>query len=203
MRLLFIVLLLLVSRISFAAEPMEAVQLYTQDELLKLIRTNTHLQQVKADDCQLVQDIAARAEKMALPAYQFLYGDMLAYKVCVDRDVELGVYYMREAAKQGLAEALEQLGRYYDVGQLVQADKKLAIVYLREASAQGNLKAQLRLVSLYNRGYGSPRDYEDAYRWLFHAVVVNKKQHQQIQQQLKKLARKMPPSVVSRARLPM
>lgn len=203
MRLLFIVLLVLVSRTSLAAEPMEAVQLYTQDELLKLIRTNTHLQQVKADDCQLVQDIAARAEKMALPAYQFLYGDMLAYKVCVDRDVELGVYYMREAAKQGLAEALEQLGRYYDVGQLVQADKKLAIVYLREASAQGNLKAQLRLVSLYNRGYGSPRDYEDAYRWLFHAVVVNKKQHQQIQQQLKKLARKMPQSVVSRARLPM
>lgn len=203
MRLLFIVFLLLFPRASVAAEPIEAVQLYTQDELLKLIRTNTHLQQVKADDCQLVQDIAARAEKMALPAYQFLYGDMLAYKVCVDRDVELGVYYMREAAKQGLAEALEQLGRYYDVGQLVQADKKLAIVYLREASAQGNLKAQLRLVSLYNRGYGSPRDYEDAYRWLFHAVVVNKKQHQQIQQQLKKLARKMPPSVVSRARLPM
>ncbi|WP_351060207.1 SEL1-like repeat protein, partial [Psychrobacter sp. TB20-MNA-CIBAN-0197] len=61
--------------------------------------------------CQLVQDIEARANKMALPSYQFLYGDMLAYNVCVDRNVELGVYYMRKAAEQGLAAAREQVGR--------------------------------------------------------------------------------------------
>ena len=66
---------------------------------------------------------------------------------------------MRQAAQQGAA--LEQLGRYYDVGQLVQ-DKAMAVTYLREASAQGNSKAQMRLVNLFNQGYGSPRDYEDA-----------------------------------------
>lgn len=186
-----------------AEEPLTAVPLYTETELLALINKNAHLARVKADDCQLVQDIEARANKMALPSYQFLYGDMLAYAVCVDRNVELGVYYMRQAANQGLAAALEQLGRYYDVGQLVQKDKTMAVTYLREASAQGNLKAQLRLVKLFNDGYGSPRDYEDAYRWLFHSMVADQAMHKKIERALSQLAQKMPDSVIARARLPM
>ncbi len=186
-----------------AEEQIEAVPLYTQQELIALINNNQHLARVKADECQLVKDIEARAEIMALPSYQFLYGDMLAYAVCVDRDVELGLYYMKSAAEQGLAAALEQLGRYYDKGQLVQADKALAVTYLREAAALGNLKAQMRLVYLFNRGFGSPRDYEDAYRWLFHSAVADKQLHQQIQTSLAKLAEKMPDSVVKRARLPI
>ncbi|HBW98968.1 MAG TPA: flagellar protein MotX, partial [Pseudoalteromonas sp.] len=116
-------LLLSISSNVLAEETPAAVPLYTEPELIALINKNTHLQRVKADDCQLVQDIEARANKMALPSYQFLYGDMLAYNVCVERNVELGVYYMRKAAEQGLAAALEQLGRYYDTGRLVQQDK--------------------------------------------------------------------------------
>lgn len=194
---------LLFSSLVYAQEPVTAVPLYTESELIALINKNTHLARVKADDCQLVQDIEARANKMALPSYQFLYGDMLAYAVCVDRNVELGVYYMRQAAQQGLAAAHEQLGRYYDTGRLVQKDKTMAVMYLREASAQGNLKAQLRLVNLFNQGYGSPRDFEDAYRWLFHSMVADKATHKKVEQALAKLAQKMPDSVVARARMPM
>lgn len=186
-----------------AEESPSAVPLYTEPELIALINNNRHLARVKADDCQLVQDIEARANKMALPSYQFLYGDMLAYNVCVERNVELGVYYMKKAAQQGLAAALEQLGRYYDTGRLVQKDKAMAITYLREASAQGNLKAQLRLVNLFNEGYGSPRDFEDAYRWLFNSMVADKATHKKIERALAKLAQKMPSSVVARARLAM
>lgn len=194
---------LFISSNTLADESPAAVPLYTESELIALINKNVHLQRVKADDCQLVQDIEARANKMALPSYQFLYGDMLAYNVCVERNVELGVYYMRKSAEQGLAAALEQLGRYYDIGRLVQQDKAMAITYLREASAQGNLKAQLRLVKLFNDGYGSPRDFEDAYRWLFNAMVADKATHKKIENALTKLAQKMPDSVVERARLPM
>ena len=194
---------LFISSNTLADESPAAVPLYTESELIALINKNAHLQRVKADDCQLVQDIEARANKMALPSYQFLYGDMLAYNVCVERNVKLGVYYMRKSAEQGLAAALEQLGRYYDTGRLVQQDKAMAITYLREASAQGNLKAQLRLVKLFNDGYGSPRDFEDAYRWLFNAMVADKATHKKIENALTKLAQKMPDSVVERARLPM
>ena len=203
LKLSFISLALFISTNSLATESPAAVPLYTESELIALINKNTHLARVKADDCQLVQDIEARANKMALPSYQFLYGDMLAYNVCVDRNVELGVYYMRKAAEQGLAAALEQLGRYYDTGRLVQQDKAMAITYLREASSQGNLKAQLRLVKLFNDGYGSPRDFEDAYRWLFNSMVADKSTHKKIERALTTLAQKMPDSVVARARLPI
>ena len=197
-------LLASISQPSFAqSEELKAVPLYPQAELIELIKKNQHLKRVKDDECQLVQDIEARAETMALPSYQFLYGDMLAYAVCVERDVDLVLYYMKQAAEQGLASALEQLGRYYDVGQLVQADKAMAITYLREAAAQGNLKAQMRLVRLFNEGHGSPRDYEDAYRWLFHSVVADKKLYKQIELSLANLAKKMPASVVRRASLPI
>jgi TPR repeat protein len=197
---------LLVSGFSLSAQEertddTQAVPLYTQEELVNLINKNQHLKRVKDDDCQLVEDIKARAEIMALPSYQFLYGDMLAYAVCVELDVELGVHYMRRAAEQGLAAALEQMGRYYDTGQLVQSDKAMAITYLREAASQGNLAAQLRFVNLLNAGHGSPRDFESAYRWLFHAIVADKKVHKQIEKSLAELATKMPDSVVKRARL--
>ncbi|WP_100912637.1 MULTISPECIES: tetratricopeptide repeat protein [Pseudoalteromonas] len=179
---------------------LQAVQIYSQDELIKLINKNEHLTRVKLDDCQLVQDIEARASKMKIPAYQFLYGDMLAYAVCVERDVDLGVYYMREAADQGLAAALEQLGRYYHVGQLVQRDINKAIIYLREAASLGNLNAQIRLVDLFNAGLGSPRDFEDAYRWLNGALIYDKKRHQEVAKKLALLAEKMPPSALARAK---
>ncbi len=183
-----------------AAEPLQAVQLYTQEQLIKLIENNEHLSRVTLDNCQLVQDIEARATRMSIPAYQFLYGDMLAYAVCVERDVDLGLYYMRLAADQGLAPALEQLGRYYHLGRLVQKDLAKAIVYLREAASQGNLKAQIRLVEMFNQGHGSPRDYESAYRWLNKAIIFDKKQHARVAEQLAMLAEKMPDSVVARAK---
>lgn len=67
------------------AQELKVVQLYTQDELLNLIKDNKHLERVVADDCQLIQDIQARADKLRIPAYQFLWGDMLAWGVCVEK----------------------------------------------------------------------------------------------------------------------
>ena len=185
------------------AEQLRAIQIYTQDELLTLIKQNQHLQRVKADDCQLLQDIEDRAVRISIPAYQFLYGDMLAYGVCVNRDVERGVYFMRKAADQGLPEGLEQMGRYYHVGQLVQADTERAITYLREAAAMGNLAARIRLVEIFLQGNGSPYDYENAYRWLHHSIIADKKTHKKVAGLLMQLAKLMPAKVVARAKKPL
>jgi hypothetical protein len=184
------------------AQQLEAVQLYTQDELIKMINNNQHLQRVVADRCQLVQDIEARAEVMHLPAYQFLWGDMLAWGVCVDPEPERGVHYMREAAAQGLASALEQLGRYHANGKLVQEDKKRAVIYLREASALGNLKAQLQLAELFIDGYGSPYDFEDLYHWLYNAITTDTRLHQRIAVYMGELESLMHPKAVRNARKP-
>ncbi|MBU1435869.1 MAG: sel1 repeat family protein [Gammaproteobacteria bacterium] len=185
------------------SQDLQVVQLYTQDELLSLIRQNAHLQRVKADDCQLVKDIEARADIMKLPSYQFLFGDMLVYGVCVPVNVERGWDLMDDAAKQGLPEALEQIGRYYQQGKFVQKDLVKAQYYLHEAGAMGNINAQIRLAELLLSGHGSPVDYETVYRWLHHSVTADKKLHQRIQVALQKLATRMPEPVLARAKKPL
>ncbi|CAK4026485.1 sodium-type polar flagellar protein MotX [Vibrio crassostreae] len=155
---------------------------------------------MKADKCQLVEDIVARATRISLPSYEFLYGDMLAWGVCVPQDVELGLYYMENAAHQGLPAALEQLGRYYSRGTLVQQDKERAIPYLREAASMGNLSASIHLAELLLRDYGSPLDYEDAYRWLYNSVTADQRQHRRITVLRSGLEQRMPDNIIARAK---
>lgn len=178
----------------------EAVPIYTEDQLSAWFTTNQHLRQVKADDCQLVQDIQARAEKIESPTYQFLYGDMLAWGVCVSKDIDQGMYYMRAAAQQGVPVALEQLGRYYAHGIILQQDKERAIPYLREAAALGNVRARIELAQLLIADNGSPLDFEDAYRWLYQTVTTNKRQHQQLRRLRQQLEQKMPANIIARAK---
>ena len=188
---------------SKATNEIKAIQLYSQDELLNLINKNKHLNQVVLDDCQLVQDIQARADILKIPSYQFLWGDMLAWGVCVDADPERGINFIHQAAQQGLSAGLEQLGRYYSLGKLVQQDKEKAVVFLREAAVQGHLKAQIQLVELFLEGYGSPYDYEDAYHWLYNAVTADKPTHRKIVSCMQDLEKLMHPKAVRKAKRPL
>jgi TPR repeat protein len=187
----------------WAEDEIVAVQIYSQDELIEMINRNEHLARVVADKCQLVQDIEARAETLKVPAYQFLWGDMLAWGVCVDRDAERGIEFMKLAAEQGLPAGLEQLGRYYAQGKLVQQDKERAVVFLREAAGQGNLEAQIRLAELFVEGLGSPYDYEEAYHWLFNVVTADKNTHKKISSCLLGLEKLMHPKAVRKAKRPL
>ncbi len=183
-----------------AAGELQAVPLYRQDELLNWIEQGRHLTQVKQDRCQLTQDIEARASVMKIPAYQFLWGDMLAWGVCTKPNAELGVQYMWEAANQGLAPALEQLGRYYWKGTLVQKDLVRAETLMREAASLGFLRARIEWVEMLLQGMGSPLDYEDAYRWLHGSVIGDKALHQKAASLLNRLGNRMPANVVARAK---
>lgn len=193
---------LFLSAMSVSADDdqLQAVQIYTQDELLDLIKKNKHLERVKLDRCQLTRDIEDRAVKLHLPSYEFLYGDMLVWGVCVERDAELGMYYIHESAKQGLVAAIEQIGRYYHQGKFVQKDLDKAYTYILRAAELGNLNARLRLVDMQLAGLGSPYDFENAYRWLHHAVIVDKQKHQQAANKLAKLADLMHPKSVKAAK---
>ena len=181
-------------------ENLAAVQIYTDDQLLDLIKENKHLSQVVLDKCQLVQDIEVRANKSKMPSYQFLWGDMLAYGVCVKKDIELGLYYMRLAADQGLVEGLEQMGRYYHVGKFMQVDIEQAILFLKAAASMNNLAAQMRLAAIYQQGYGSPLDYPELYSQLHHAIAEDKTTYKKITQLKNQLAMKMPTHVVNTAK---
>ena len=182
------------------AENMQAVQVYEDNLLLNLIKKNKHLDRIVSDDCQLVQDIEARASIVKMPSYQFLWGDMLAYGICVKQDISLGVYYMHQAADQGLAEGLEQLGRYYHIGKFMKVDIERAVLYLKIAASLDNLNAQMRLASLYQQGFGSPLDYPALYSQLHHSLTDNKVTQNKISELLADLANKMPNQVIEQAK---
>ena len=190
----------LLGSIKVTADEFETIQLYTQDELNMLIKNNQHLQRVKTDECQLLQDIKAHAEKVQEPSYVYLWGDMLAWGVCVDRNVELGIYYIRESAQQGLLAAIEQLGRYYNNGTLVTKDKNRAVRYFREAALQGHLGAKINYIKLLNQGYGSPYDYEDAYQVLYNSIIEKTATKKEAEKLLASLAMKMPEYAIKSAK---
>lgn len=179
---------------------LQAVPLYRQDELLNWIEQGRHLQQVKQDRCQLTQDIEVRAEVMKIPSYQFLWGDMLAWGVCTKPNAELGVKFMWDAANQGLAPALEQLGRYYWKGTLVQKDLLKAETLMREAASLGFQRAQIEWVEMLLQGMGSPLDYEEAYHWLHSTVIGDKVLHQKATSLLSRLGNRMPANAIARAK---
>ena len=186
-----------------AADEDRVIQLYSQPELLALIAKNKHLQRGKADDCQLVEDIKARAEIVKLPSYQFLYGDMLAYGVCVERDAQYGIYMMEQSAHQGLVEAIEQIGRYYHIGRFFQQDPQRALRYINEAAGLGNIDAQIRLVDILAQEQGSPVDYEEAYHWLHNSIISDNSKRKKATRLLAKLAKLMPQRVIERAKRPL
>ena len=185
---------------SLVTGELQAVPLYRQDELLNWIEQGRHLTRVKQDRCQLTQDIEARASVMKIPAYQFLWGDMLAWGVCTKPDALVGVQYMWEAANQGLAPALEQLGRYYWKGILVQKDLVRAETLMREAASLGFQRAQIEWVEMLLQGMGSPLDYEEAYHWLHGAVIGDKATHQKAASLLSRLGNRMPANAIARAK---
>ena len=203
MRFLCVVLLLLFTLPSRSEALLSAVQIYSQDELLSLIAENKHLQRVRDDDCQLVEDIKARSSKMKVPAYQFLYGDMLLYGVCVNKNAKLGMHFIHLAAQQGLPEALEQLGRYHAQGKFVRVNKKQAVYYFYRAASVGHLKAQMQLIDMYLQGYGGPSDYYYAYHWLHNALIADSKEQRRASKLLAQLAQKMPDTVVEKAKQPL
>ncbi|MFP2768776.1 tetratricopeptide repeat protein [Oceanisphaera sp. KMM 10153] len=172
---------------------LRAVPLYEEYELIEWINANRHLQQVRdRDHCQLVQDIEARAEVLRLPAYQFLWGDMLAWGVCVPQQSRRGLGMIWQAAEQGLPAALEQLGRYYYQGTLVQQNRERAAPLMQEAASLGLEKAQFTWARWLLEGAGSPLDYPQAYLWLKQMVQADKLQHREAQRLSAALAARMP-----------
>jgi TPR repeat protein len=202
-KLLPLLIVLISFQLKAQSNDLKAVQLYSQDELIRLINRNEHLSRVVLDDCQLVQDIEARAQTLKIPAYQFLWGDMLAWGVCVKADAERGIYYMNLSAEQGLPAAFEQLGRYYRDGKFVQVDSEKAVRYFYESSYLGNQKGQIQLAEMFVDGYGSPYDYEDAYHWLYNAITADKTTHDRIEVCLEGLERLMSPKSVRNAKRPL
>ncbi|WP_133408547.1 tetratricopeptide repeat protein [Parashewanella tropica] len=194
----FLISLILIAAVPVKAE-IQAVDIYSVKQLSQLIHQDRYLQQVKHDDCQLVEDIEARAEVLKEPLYQFLWGEMLLTGTCVPQDSRRGMTQLTASANQGSNEALFRLARYYDEGDRVIENNETAVKYALPAASGGYIPAQMLLVKLLNEGYGSPFDYEQSYKLLYHNVFDDKVSKDKAEKLLKRLATKMPASIVKRA----
>ncbi len=196
----FIMLLILVTPLPSHAET-EAVDIYSQEQLIELIRSKQYLARVESDDCQLVQDIEARAEVLKQPLYQYLWGEMLNYGTCVKANPQRGMALMRDAVAQGSAEAMVRIAEYYYHGTFVFQDKNRAVQYVLPAAASGDLPARVLLVRLFGEGYGSYRDFETGYHWLYNGIFSDEATKKEAYELLKVLEQKIPPSIVARIKL--
>ena len=184
----------------FVRAELKAIDIYSVKQLSELIRTHRYLQQVKKDDCQLVQDIEAKAEVLKEPLYQFLWGEMLITGTCIKADKQRGMQLVKDSANQGSVEAMFRLARYYDEGDLVIKNKDKAVRYALPAAAGEYIPAQMMLVRLLVEGYGSPFDYELSYRLLYHTTFDDNVTKNKAEHLLRQLAKKMPVSVIERAK---
>lgn len=76
----------------------------------------------------------------------------------VARDPEAAVRWFRLAARDGDADALNMLGRCYELGQGVAADLAEAAGWYRRAADKGHAWGEFNLASLYAKGSGVPYD---------------------------------------------
>ncbi len=83
---------------------------------------------------------------------------------------ETATYWLRKAAKQGVAEAQMYLGYCYFNGKGVKQDTTQAVYWIRKAAEQGDADAQYNLAIMYEYGKGVEKDIEQAVEWYRKAI---------------------------------
>ena len=77
-----------------------------------------------------------------------------------------------QAASAGNTEAIDSLGRLFDMGFGITEDYRQARQCYEKTAAAGNDTAMYRLGSLYEHGYGVPQDYQQAGHWYKKAAAA-------------------------------
>ena len=177
-----------------------SVNVYTVDELNTYVETGVYMQVIHdRDKCQFTPDIEDRARIVGMPAFEFVWGDMLINGVCVKQDVELGLDYLNKSVSHGYAPAMIKLSDFYERGFLVSRDRRRAISLMRAAASLGSNTARLQWADMLVRGLGAPAYYEEAFSWLYHTIYFSEYERaksQYLQEQMKKM---MPANIVARA----
>ena len=114
-------------------------------------------------DVKVLMSKAARGDARA----SFLLGAAYASGNAVARDDKEAVYWFRNAAKKGLAEAQYNLAIMYDTGTAgVKHNPATAAKWHQQAAEQGLAEAQFNLGTMYGTGRGVARDDKLAADWL-------------------------------------
>lgn len=177
-----------------------SVNVYTVDELNTYVETGVYMQVIRdRDRCQFTPDIEDRARIVGMPAFEFVWGEMLVSGVCVQQDTELGLDYLQRSVNHAYAPAMIRAAQYYERGYLLPQDKNKAVTLMRAAAALGSRSARLQWADMLVRGLGAPAYYEEAYSWLYHSIFFSDYERAKstyLQEQMRKM---MPANIVARA----
>lgn len=152
------------------------------------------------DRCQFTPDIEDRARLVKLPPFMFAWGDMLINGVCVSKDVQLGLSYIKKAADNAYAPALERLSFYYENGYMVPKDKLLSERYMHTSAVLGSKNGRLGWADMLVRGYGTPSMYEEAFSWLYHSTFSDEYSLLKKEYLERELQKRLPPDIAARNR---
>lgn len=100
------------------------------------------------------------AESEQLIARAFLLGNV------VSKNIEMAIDWYTRAAKNGNAEAQNELGFLYFSGREVEEDSTKAVYYFRQAALLNYAVAQYNLGITYYNGFGGDDDLLKAYAWM-------------------------------------
>ena len=188
-----------ISSMHLSDEP-DLIQLYTQDELNKLILENRHLERVKLDECQFTKDIKDRALILHYPPYLYLWSDMNLTNTCIHGNIKDAIAAMKMAAGKGMPIALYRIGQFYLKGEYLQQDYNTAYRYTYLSASLGFDDAKLQLVALLATHEGNEADYANAYSWLYSTVFNDPAKFALAKKLLSALENKMPNSMVEEIR---
>ncbi len=83
-----------------------------------------------------------------------------------DENFLMGLKYLKRSAYAGQADALTQLGEFYEKGEWVDKDLKSAFGFYLMGALKGNARSQYYVARLYFAGKGVTQDYENGLKWL-------------------------------------
>jgi TPR repeat protein len=93
-------------------------------------------------------------------------------------DFEMAFKEFLAEAQKGNADAQNDVGAMYNLGQGVSQDHAKAVQWFRKAAEQGHAQAQNNLGKSYLKGQGVPQDYSKAIQWYEKAVEQGNAQAQ-------------------------
>ncbi len=176
-----------------------ATEVYSSKKLSAIIEDHSLFSVIRDQDrCQFTPDIEDRARLVRIPAFMFAWGDMLINGICVNKDEDLGLSYIKKAAQEAYGPALERMAFYYENGYMVEVDHKLSERYMHTSAVLGSKSGRLGWADMLVRGYGTPAMYEEAFSWLYHANY--KDEYSKLKQKYleEELSKRLPPEVVAR-----
>jgi localization factor PodJL len=127
----------------------------------EVVTSNPASLQVAPQEVTAVPDNAEEVASLPAPTESDL----------VDVPAEAGPVILREAAAEGDAKALFEIGNRYAEGRGVSEDLAKAAVWYGMAAEQGLAPAQYRLGNMYEKGIGVERDTAQAKAWYERAAL--------------------------------